>query len=197
MGKDLSASNNEQVKGITPETRIRHDDKLKPARPKVDVAKLTFDKLELLSNSPKNLTIAMEPKEGDYLVFHPTPGFDFYAGPLAQLSVVACVNNSGNSQVDLNKVTIEYKKGNQNITKDILLPADQLKVDPGYTWCWQNSRDYHEMGDVIYLEAPYPTEATFKFYFKNFTDPLIVNKKLKPYDTAMELPFQKKRFAPR
>lgn len=176
---------------VTLTTVVRDAGKAQPQR-LMDASKLKFDQLELAPKAPKNVTIYMEPKEGDYLVYHITPGFDFYSKQLGQLSVVACVGNSGSSQVDLDKVVIEYKKGAQTISKSITLPSDQLKVDPGYTWCWQNSRDYHVPGDVVFMEAPFPTEASFKFYFKNFADPIVVKKALKPYDVALDLPFLKK-----
>ncbi len=156
----------------------------------IKAADLVFDNLITISNAPKDVSISMEPKEGDFLVYHPTPGFNFYDAPLAQLSVLACIYNKGASPVDLDKVTIEYKKGSQMITKNIMLPSDQLKVDPNYIWCWQNGRPYHENGDVVFLEAPFPSQATFRFYFKDYTAPIVINKKLKPYAQAFVLPFK-------
>jgi hypothetical protein len=174
-------------------TRIRHLDKLdKRARAQVNPSTLHFDPIEAVINAPQNVNISLEPKEGEYLVYELTPGFDFYGSQLAQLSVLACVQNNGTSQVDLDKVTIEYKRNGLPVTKNITLPMDQLKVEPNYTWCWQNGREYHESGDVVFLEAPFPTEATFRFYFKAYAAPIVLKKKLKAYAAAFDLPFAKK-----
>jgi hypothetical protein len=174
-------------------TNLRHADQIDPQKTGVAIRKtdFKFDAQILELNAPKNVSVFIEPKQGDAVAYLLEPGFTFYQGQKGQLSVVACISNTGTSQVDLDKVTIQYDKGNQTLTKNITLSSDQLKVDPGYTWCWQNSRDYHVAGDVIFLESPLPTEATFKFYFKNYTVPITIKKKLAPYNTGLALPFKK------
>jgi hypothetical protein len=185
------------VSCITPSnaqiTNIRHSDKIELQKKNIAVQRtnFTFDKVLRITGAPQNVSVFIEPKQGDAVTYLLEPGFSFYEPQKGQLSVYGCVSNTGASQVDLDKVTIEYDRGNQKITKNIILATDQLKVDPGYTWCWQNSRDYHVPGDVIFLESPMPTEATFKFYFKNFTIPITITKKLQPYNTGLILPFKK------
>jgi hypothetical protein len=172
---------------------LRHADNIEAQRTNVAIKNTNFRFEEVLNinGAPQNVNISMEPKQGDAIAYMVEPGFTFYEPQKGQLSVYGCVSNTGSAQVDLDKVTIEYDKGNQTITKTINLPSDQLKVDPGYTWCWQNGRPYHLSGDVIFLEAPLPTEATFKFYFKDYTVPITVKKKLVPYNTGLALPFKK------
>lgn len=172
-------------------TEIRHLDRLVRPTLTVEASELAFDRPERLL-APQDVNIAIEPKEGEYIVFHPTPGFTFYEALRAQLSILACINNQGSAPVDLDTVTIEYQQGNQTVTKNISLPADQLTIDPYYTWCWQNGRPYHENGDVVFLEAPFPAEATFRFYFKNYTAPIVIKKQLKAYAQALVLPFESK-----
>lgn len=174
-------------------TTLRHTDKLDIQRNNTAIknTNFTFDKPVFEINAPKNVSVFVEPKQGDDIAYLLEPGFTFYDPPKGQLSIYGCVSNTGTAQVDLNKVTIEYDHGNQTITKTITLPPDQLKVDPGYTWCWQNSRDYHVPGDVVFFESPLPTEATFRFYFKNYTAPIVVKKKLVPYNAGLSLPFKK------
>jgi hypothetical protein len=181
------------ARGIVNRTSlIRHLDRLDARASTVTASDLAFEKLEAMVDAPKDVNVSIEPKDGDYVVYHPTPGFTFYDSPLGQLSILACINNQGTAQIDLDKVTIEYKKGNQTVTKSVSLPSDQLKIDPHYTWCWQNGRPYHESGDVVFLEAPFPSDATFKFYFKGYTTPIVVKKKLKAYTQALDLPFETK-----
>ncbi len=174
-------------------TTIRHLDKIETQKKFTPVKSLDFkfDKFQLEIDAPKNISVMIEPKQGDAVAYLLEPGFSSNETQKGQLSIVACIGNSGTSQVDLDKVTITYDKGNQSITKSINLPSDQLKIDPNYTWCWQNNRDYHVPGDVVFFESPLPTEATFKFYFKNYSVPISVKKKLVPYSTGLVLPFKK------
>ncbi len=142
-----------------------------------------------------SISFTMEPTEGDFIVFHPTPGFTSLEPPLAQLSIAAIVWNSGSKTVDLDKVVLEYKKGNQTIKQDVFLPADQLVIDPGYGWTWQNSRPYHEKGDVVFLDSPYPDKVTLSFYFKTFAStPVSATKNIKPYTQGLSLPFKASDF---
>ena len=147
-------------------------------------------------DSGLKISFTMEPAEGDFIVYHPTPGFTSLEPPFAQLSIAAIVWNSGTQTVDLDKVVLEYKKGNQTIKQDVFLPADQLVIAPGFGWTWQNSRPYHEKGDVVFLDSPLPDKVTLNFYFKNFmTTPVSATKNIKPYAQGLALPFKSKDFA--
>jgi hypothetical protein len=161
----------------------------KPRPMRIETMKIKFDVFKKLKTSP-NVDISIEPKEGDYLVFHPTPGFTSNESPLAQLSVLAFVYNKGTMTVDLDKVVLEYKKGAQTIKKTVWLPSDQLIIDPGYVWAWQNSRPYHEPGDVLFLESAFPNKLVLSFYFKNYLSAVKIEKKIKPYSKGLALPFK-------
>jgi hypothetical protein len=156
-----------------------------------DVSAVKFTRLK---NAPKNLDIALQPLEGDHLVYHQTPGFTSDGPRLAQLSVRAVLHNKGSETVDLDKVVIEYKQGNKAQKKEVYLPSDQLIIEPWYAWVWQNNRGYHESGDVVFLEAPFPTKVTLSFFFKNYSDPIKINRNIKPYTEAFAFPFNKKDF---
>ena len=174
--------------------QIRHFD-FKVSKPfRFDAAKIKVDVLKRLKSSPTDLDVTLEPQEGGYLVYHPTPGFTSAEAPLAQLSVLAIIYNKGTKTVDLDKVVIEYKKAGQTIKKEVFLPLDQLIIDPWFAWAWQNSRPYHENGDVVFLEAPFPDKATLSFYFKNYRAPVSITKSLKPYSQALSLPFKSSDF---
>ena len=75
-------------------TKISHLDRLEQRAFTVKTSDLVFDKLEPMTNAPKDVNISIEPKDGEYVVYHPTPGFTFYESPLGQLSILAC-NNKG------------------------------------------------------------------------------------------------------
>ncbi len=145
-------------------------------------------------NAPKNIEFAMEPTEGDTVLFHPTPGFTSQESPLAQLSIWVKVYNKGSEAVDLDKVVLEYKKGNTTVKKEVYLPTDKLVIEPAHSANWQNSRDYHENGDVVFLESPFPNKVKLSFHFKNYTGALSVTKNLKPYTHTLALPFDKGDF---
>lgn len=114
---------------------------------KLQPAGIQFDVLDKGTSTP-NAAISLEPKDGDYVVYHPTPGFTSTDVRKAQLSILAFMHNKESNNIDLDKVVIEYKKNNQTISKTINLPADQQIVEAGYVRVWQTSRPYHENGDL-------------------------------------------------
>lgn len=175
--------------------KIRHMQfpELKPAR--ITTSGIKFEMLRRLTGSPK-VDISVEPKEGKYLVYHPTPNFISNDGSaLAQLSVLAFLHNKGTTAADLDKVIFEYKKGSQTVKKVVVLPSDQLIIEPGYVWGWQNSRPYHEPGDIIFLQDSFPDKLIMSYYFKNYISPIKVTKSLKAYSKGFALPFNSKDLA--
>ena len=178
-----------RVTSTTSVTRIREFHQEDITKTKLLPAGIQFDVIENILNIP-NVDISLEPKDGDYLLYHPTPGFNSADERKAQISVVAYMYNKGSNNIDLDKVVFEYKRNNQTITKSVTLPRNIQIVEPGAVRLWQNSRDYHEWGDVIYLNAPFPTELKAKFYFRDFANPVTITKKLKPFNLGFSLPFK-------
>ena len=107
------------------------------------------------ANAPSHIEFTLQPTDGDFVLFHPTPGFTSKEAPLAQLSIRTTIYNKGSEAVDLDQVVLEYKKGNTTIKKDVFLPSDKLEIAAGYSANWQNSRDYHDNGDVVFLDSPF------------------------------------------
>lgn len=170
--------------------KIRHY-KFEPDKAfKISSKKIRKEVLEKIKGAPEDIELTVEPVEDNFIVYHQTPGFTSLEKPLAQLSVRLVIYNTGSKPVDLDKVVFEYNQGTKAIVKKISLPSDQLIIDPHYAWAWQNSRDYHENGDVIYLEFPFPEKLTIKLYFKKFSIPLTITKDLKPYSVDLEIPFK-------
>jgi murein DD-endopeptidase MepM/ murein hydrolase activator NlpD len=177
--------------GITQPVKIRHLDVLHPEPAGIEASKINFDVFKKLKNAP-NVAISVEPKDGNFLLYHPTPGFTSNETPLAQLSVLALIRNKGTVTIDLDKVILEYKKGTKTIKKSVLLPSDKLIIEPGKLKRWQNSREYHEPGDVLFLESAFPNKLFISFYFKKYSDPVKIVKNLKPYSKGFSLPFKDK-----
>ena len=145
-------------------------------------------------NAPPNIEFNVEPLEGEYLVYHIMPGFTSKEGAMGQLSVRTRILNNGSGDVDLDKVIVQYKKGNVNVSKSIYLPSDKLTIENGMSRVWQNSRDYHENGDVVFMKSPLPNKVKISFYFKGYTSPVSISKNIKPYDVGFGFPFKSKDF---
>jgi hypothetical protein len=152
--------------GITQPVKIRHLDVLQPEPAGIEAAKINFDVFKKLKNAP-DVAISVEPKDGNFLLYHPTPGFTSNETPLAQLSVLALIRNKGTVTIDLDKVILEYKKGTKTIKKSVLLPSDKLIIEPGKLKRWQNSREYHEPGDVLFLESAFPNKFSSVFILRS------------------------------
>jgi hypothetical protein len=151
---------------------------------------IKFDPQVRMANAP-NVEISVEPKDGDFLVYHPTPGFNSGDQRKAQISVLAYMHNKETKDIKLDKVVFEYSKNNVNVIKTVTLPADKKKlVEPNFVRAWQNSREYHEWGDIVYMDAPFPTEIKLKFYFIGFPGPVTLTKKIKAFPSGFSLPFK-------
>lgn len=182
-----------KIRNVSPGriTFIRHMEFKKRSPVRIDSAvKINAEVLKKMRNSPPNVEITLEPKSGDYLVYHHTPGFTSLESPLAQLSVLAFIYNKGSKSIDLDEMVLEYKLNGQIVKTEVFLPSDQMIIDPWYVGAWQNSRPYHEPGDIAFLESPFPDKVTVKFYFKGYLNPLSVTKNLIPYNLALSLPFK-------
>src|SRR5262249_8287661 len=86
----------------------------------------------------------------------------------------------------LEKVRLEYAGGNKE------LPASGMSVANGQTLWWQNGREYHEAGDVLYLPSPIPSSLTIKLFFTGYSPPATVTKPLKAKTRASALPSKDK-----
>ncbi|WP_272853430.1 peptidoglycan DD-metalloendopeptidase family protein [Altibacter sp. HG106] len=144
--------------------------------------------------APSDIEFQLQPLEGEDLVFHIMPGFTSKESALGQLSVSTRILNFGTEDVDLDRVIVQYKKGNNNVNKSIYLPSDSLVIEKGWSRTWQNSRDYHKNGDVVFMQAPFPTKVKISFYFKGYRSPLSITKNIKPYHIGFGFPFKAKDF---
>lgn len=100
----------------------------------------------------------------------------------ALVSIDAEIKNNEGKTIYLDKITIEITGNGKNISKTFEPDEDgKDTIKAGKSYSWQNSRDYHELGDVIKFSAPYPNKITIKFFFDDFSTPMIVTKNLKGY----------------
>jgi len=182
------------IKKVGTVAQVRHFKFAEEKPLRFDPKKVNAEVFKRGANAPKNIEFAMEPTEGGVVLFHPTPGFTSKEKQLAQLSIWVKIYNKGTETVDLDEVILEYKKGNTTVKKEVYLPTDKLVIEPAHSANWQNSREYHENGDVVFLEAPFPTSVKLSFKFKNYSGALSVTKSLKPYEHALALPFSKNDF---
>src|SRR5690606_8530115 len=154
--RKLSVSTLKKVGTIA---QVRHFSFAEDKPVRFDATKIDSHLFKRGANAPANIEFAMEPTEGDFVLFHPTPGFTSQEAPLGQLSIWVKIYNKGTETVDMDRVVLEYKKGNTTVKKDVYLPADKLVIEPAHSANWQNSREYHENGDVVFMDAPYPNKV--------------------------------------
>ncbi len=100
----------------------------------------------------------------------------------ALVSVSADIKNLGTQEIRLDKVVMEYSGNGKNFSRTVQPDADgKDTIKAGKTYTFQNSRKYHELGDVPEIFFPFPTQLVMKFYFDNREEPVVVTKNLKGY----------------
>ncbi len=77
-----------------------------PALP-VKPGTVRFKKLRFAVNAPK-IELAIEPQEGNYLVYHPLPGWTSKERRGGQLSVLLYIRNKESKTITLKKVAFVY-----------------------------------------------------------------------------------------
>lgn len=160
----------------------------------IQKSQFNFEKILNLSASSPKVAISFEPIAGNDIFIHPTAGFTSQKPLQCQISVRAYIHNQESIMIDLDKVVFEYKIGSQVLKKTIFLPSENLEIEPDKVESWQNSREYHENGDVIFLEAPFPTSLKMSFTFKGFPTAVSYTKNLKPYPKSFAFPFDSSDF---
>lgn len=116
------------------------------------------------------------------IIFMGTAARTAKADPEGLLSVRAEIKNNESNDLYLDKIVVECSGNGAGISKTIQPDADGIDtIKTGKKYVWQNSRDYHELGDVLLLKAPFPNQVQVKFYFAGFTEPYVITKSLKKY----------------
>ncbi|HEX7844557.1 MAG TPA: peptidoglycan DD-metalloendopeptidase family protein, partial [Chitinophagaceae bacterium] len=101
------------------------------------------------------------------------------------ISILAEIKNNEAKTVFLDKIIIECKGGGNNISRTFQPDEDgKDTIKAGKSYEWQNSREYHELGNVIKIKTPFPNQVVLKFFFDDYPDPFTVTKNLKSYQNA-------------
>jgi hypothetical protein len=98
------------------------------------------------------------------------------------LSAVFTIKNNESKTVYLNKIVYECTGNNKNIVRNFLPDYnDKDTIGAGKSYGWQNSRKYHELGNVIQVFFPFPNKLKIKLYFDGYADPVVIEKTLKGF----------------
>lgn len=103
----------------------------------------------------------------------------------ALLSVWFKIKNKEGQKLNLSKVVYSWSGNNNNGEK--VFTGDAVKdksVGANSSLSWQNSRTYHELGNVIELTFPFPKQLSIKVYFEGFTSPYVISRTLKAHTNS-------------
>lgn len=152
--------------------------------PEIEVApeSLRFLTLAPGVGAPK-VELAIEPEEGENLIYSQVAGWTAQGQATAQLSVLLYVRNKETKPITLQRVTFAYGNTSKPVAAD-------LTIQPGERRSWQNGRPYHEIGDVVYFEGGIPASVTLKLHFAGFSAPVTLTRTLKPFGQTFGLPFK-------
>ena len=160
-----------------------HEETRLTDNPPAGVAPLNFN----AAGQPK-VEIALDQLDAaGNLLYHPVAPWTGSKTATAQLSVVVRCKNNEAQAIKWQKTRLEYTQGGPKF-KEFTNP--KAAFNPGKWQAWQNSRDYHEVGEIVYFDTPIPTKVTIKVYFEGFNIPITITKNIKPYATALSLPFK-------
>ncbi|MBC7774959.1 MAG: peptidoglycan DD-metalloendopeptidase family protein [Phycisphaerae bacterium] len=138
-------------------------------------------------NAP-SVDVVFDQLEGNALLYETVAAWTGAQAGKAQVSLRVWVKNKEVSSIYWNKVVFEYVQG--GVSKSKTFNFSMGAITPNTWQAWQNSREYHEVGDVLYLDAPLPSSLTVKLYFNNFSTPVVTTKSLAPYTKTFGMPFR-------
>ena len=177
----LSAQQTEHAYGCLPAT-----ESLKSA---ADIPP-TWGKVETSTSeeAAPNVDVVFDQQEGNALLYATVAGWTGSQAGKAQVSLLIWVKNKQASSITWNKVVFEYVQG--GVAKTKTFNFSMASIAPNAWQGWQNSRDYHQVGDVLYLDAPLPGSLTVKLYFSGYSTPVTFTKSLAPYNKTFGMPFR-------
>lgn len=156
---------------------------LKLTEPKIK----TLQVLNAEAGAP-SIDVVLDQLDNNAILYHPVAAYNSNQQGKAQVSIAIWVKNKESKSIDWQKVRFEYTQNGAAKSKELLVTKDPIATNKwqGY----QNSREYHKAGDVIYMDAPIPAQLTIKLYFKDFTSPVVLTKSLKAATQSFNLPFR-------
>lgn len=142
---------------------------------------------EAVSAAP-SIDVVFDQQEGSSLLYETVAAWTGSQAGKAQVSLLVWVKNKELSSITWNKVVFEYVQS--GVTKTKTFNFSMGAISPLGWQGWQNSRDYHQVGDVLYLDAPLPSSLTVKLYFSGYFTPVTFTKTLAPYTKTFGMPFR-------
>ncbi len=140
------------------------------------------------ADAAPSIDVVFDQQEAGALLYETVAGWTGSSAGKAQVSLRVWVKNKEANSITWNKVVFEYTQSGAVKTKTFNFSMGAISPN---TWqAWQNSRDYHQVGDVLYLDAPLPSALTVKLYFSGFTTPVTMTKSLAPYTKTFGMPFR-------
>ncbi len=135
-----------------------------------------------------NVSVAFEPQENGAILYEKVAGWNGSQSAGAQISILNAVKNLQGANITLDKISYSYVRN--GVTQTAIYDFANIVCAPNATKYWQNSRDYHQVGDVLYIDAPLPNQITIKMYFVGYATPVSTTKILVPMLQAFGLPFR-------
>ena len=146
------------------------------------------------ADAAPTVDVVFDQQEGGALLYETVAAWTGSQAGKAQISLRIWVKNKQANNINWNKAVFEYTQNGMLKSKTFNFTLDPIA--PNSWRAWQNSRDYHEVGDVLYLDAPIPANLTVKLYFSGYSDPVTFTKPLAPYTKTFDLPFRAFDLAP-
>ncbi len=146
------------------------------------------------ADAAPTVEVVFDQQEGGALLYETVAAWTGSQAGKAQVYLRIWVKNKQNNNINWNKAVFEYTQNGVFKTKTFNFTLDP--ITPNNWRAWQNSREYHEVGDVLYLDAPIPANLTVKLYFAGYADPVTFIKPLAPYTKTFDMPFRAFDLAP-
>lgn len=105
---------------------------------------------------------------------------------IAQFSASFKIKNKESKSLTLKSISYHYKMNGINVVKSMVLDIDDETIktkviNPGGTFSWQNSRDYHEVDNAVEFSGIFPTSIQIKIAFEDYSTPYIITRSLKSF----------------
>lgn len=146
-----------------------------------------LETFNLVASAPQ-VDVTFDQGDGTAVLYHPVAAWTSAQQGKAQLSLAIWVKNKETKALTWQKIRFEYSQGGAMKSKEINL--SMAAFNPNAWQGFQNGREYHQAGDVVYIDAPIPGSVTIKLYFKDFATPVTLTKTLKAYTKGFKLPFR-------
>lgn len=181
-----------------PDDDLMDDEDSEAAGP-IRIGQLVLEPLRLPAGAPP-VGLAFTPLSGGALAYFPMPGWTADSPAMAQVSVGMTVVNQGKKPLAWDHVEYVYTIDGETVTRTFIPIQSQhaaaLRIPPGEAAYWQNTRDYHVDGEVLYFSGQVPETLTIRIFFQKYPKPVEVTKRLVPYPARFALPFKAEDLLP-